>query len=95
MGPALMFQKALILADRGDLPRALETLRAVLDDDPWPVLRVRALVVLAELLAASADPVTARDALTEALARAEEVEDADDLLDAEIRRARELLMYLT
>ncbi|MFT4211063.1 MAG: hypothetical protein QM626_04250 [Microbacterium sp.] len=77
-------------ADRGDVAAAEATLRSLLDTTPGGVLRVRALVVLGDLLSPH-DEQHARMALTEALALAERIEDADDLLDAELDRARELL----
>lgn len=88
--PELRFHKALLLADRGDHRGAEECLRDVLDADVSGQLRVRALVVLGDLLVEE-DPVAARALLADALATAGQVDGADDLVGAELRRARELL----
>ncbi|MFT4085349.1 MAG: hypothetical protein QM638_22440 [Nocardioides sp.] len=90
MSGELAFRKALMQADRGDTAAAEATLRGLLDGEPAGLLRVRALVVLGELLCTHDHPI-ARDVLTEALAVAEQIEDVDDLLDVELSRARELL----
>ena len=90
MSGELAFQKALMQADRGDLPAAEATLRGLLDTATPGVLRVRALVVLGDLLSTH-DEQEARVVLTEALTASERIDDADDLLDAELERARELL----
>lgn len=88
-----MFQKALLLADRANVDRALETLSAILADEVSPVLRVRALVVLGELLV-DEDPTAAATHLSEALAFADEIPDADDVLGVELGRARELVRLI-
>ncbi|RIQ21256.1 hypothetical protein [Jiangella rhizosphaerae] len=86
-------RKALMQADRGDLPGAEATLRRLLDGEASDVTRVRALVVLGDLLTGRGDP-GARWVLTEALSLARELEDADDLLGFEFERAHLLLEEL-
>lgn len=86
----LVFQNALMQADRGDTSGAEATLRSLLSTTPAGVLRVRALIVLGDLLHTH-DVHEARRVLTDALATIEQLGDADDLLNAEAERARELL----
>lgn len=85
-----MFQKALLRADRGDEAGAEEVLRSLLDSTPEGPLRVRALVVLGDLTHPS-DPEGARTLFAEALDLAQHIGGADDLLDVELRVAREML----
>ncbi|WP_158609462.1 hypothetical protein [Cellulomonas triticagri] len=91
MDDRLALHKALMLADRGDPAGAERTLRALLDGAPAGTVRVQALVVLGDLLAEH-DAAAAREVLTEALAA--DLPDADDVLDDERARARELLDLL-
>ncbi len=86
----LMVQKALLRADRGDEAGAEEVLRSLLDSMPEGPLRVRALVVLGDLMHPS-DPDSARTLVAEALDLAQGIDGADDLLDVELRVAREML----
>ena len=79
-------------ADRGDHAAAEATLRHLVEtEDGDSVTRVRTLVVLADLLTSHGDHLSARPLLSDALRAAEDLEDADDLLDHELARARELL----
>ncbi len=86
----LKVQKALTRADRGDEAGAEEVFRSLLDSTPRGVLRARALVVLGDLMHPS-DPEEARTLFAEALDLAERIDGADDLLDVELRMAREML----
>jgi hypothetical protein len=86
----LVFQKALMQADRGDTSGAEATLRSLLSTTQAGALRVRAMIVLGDLLHTH-DVHEARRVLTDALATIEQLGDTDDLLDAEVERARELL----
>lgn len=90
MKSEMVLQKALMRADRGDLSGAEATLRELLASKTSAVTRVRALVVLGDLLSDNADP-EARQALTEAVSLAQQIEDADDLLGFELELARTLL----
>ncbi|MFX4273332.1 hypothetical protein ACQR35_12065 [Pseudarthrobacter sp. J1738] len=90
MDGELALRKALMQADRGDLAAADATLRGLLDTEPVGVLRVRALVVLGDLLS-SQDAPAAHEVLTEAVTVAAQIKGADDLLDVELERACELL----
>lgn len=94
MNEELAFKKALMLADRGDLNRARQTLDTLALQAASPVLRVRALVMLGELLL-DTSPESARHTLTRAFEAASNIEDADDLLDVELHEAREILTRIT
>ena len=86
----MALQKALMQADRGDLPGAEATLRGLLATQTSELTRVRALVVLGDLLSGR-DEVASRQTLTEAVSLAQQIEDADDVLGFELERARVLL----
>lgn len=55
------------------------------------VARVRALVILGDMLSTRGDAMSARPLLNEALSMAKRLDDSDDLLDHELMRARALL----
>jgi hypothetical protein len=88
MDAEMTVRKALMQADRGDHAAAVATLRQLVDaDDADSVVRVRALVILGDMLSSQGDRPSARPLLIEA----ERLGDVDDLLDHELMRARELL----
>ncbi|MDD1386780.1 hypothetical protein [Curtobacterium poinsettiae] len=92
MNGEMAVRKALMQADRGDHAAAVATLRQLVDaDDADSVARVRALVILGDMLSTHGDPPSARPLLIEAVDMAERLGDVDDLLDHELTRARELL----
>jgi hypothetical protein len=92
MDAEMTVRKALMQADRGDHAAAVATLRQLVDaDDADSVVRVRALVILGDMLSSQGDRPSARPLLIEAVDMAERLGDVDDLLDHELRRARELL----
>lgn len=86
----MLFEKALLVLDRGELQRGEDILRQALDlaeRQPDPVATVRILCCLGELLheldrSAEALPF---------LKRVSTIRREDDLLDYETRRAKELL----
>jgi len=80
------YRKALRQADFGRLDAAEATLREVLAAGPEATTRVRALVVLGDLLCGTGRAAEALPLLEEALAGPVE----DDLLDVELDRARAL-----
>lgn len=90
MRDELTLQKALMQADRGDVAGAETTLRRLLTTSLDEILRVRVLVVLGDLLSGHDDQAS-RDMLAEAVELVGRIEDADDLIDLELDRARELL----
>jgi hypothetical protein len=92
MDAEMTVRKALMQADRGDHAAAVATLRQLVDaDDADSVVRVRALVILGDMLSSQGDRPSARPLLIEAVDMAERLGDVDDLLDHELMRARELL----
>lgn len=88
--PHLPLQQPLSLTDRDAIDRAAIVLRGVLGASPSLTQRVRALVVLGDLLSVH-DPAGSHNAFSEALTHAARVENAEVLLDAELRRAHEML----
>lgn len=92
MNDELAVRKALMQADRGDQEAAKATLRQIVEaDDDDSVSRVRALVILGDLLSSQGDAESAQPLLNEALSIAKRLGDSDDLLDQELMRAHELL----
>jgi tetratricopeptide (TPR) repeat protein len=92
MNDELAVRKALMQADRGDHEAAKATLRQIVEaDSDDSVARVRALVILGDLLSSQGDAQSAQPLLNEALSIAKRLGDSDDLLDQELMRARELL----
>ncbi|MBT1634183.1 hypothetical protein FGG90_02790 [Clavibacter tessellarius] len=92
MDAEMTVRKALMQADRGDHAAAVATLRQLVDaDDADSVVRVRALVILGDMLSSQGDRPSARPLLIEAVDMAERLGEVDDLLDHELMRARELL----
>ncbi|PRY39898.1 tetratricopeptide repeat protein [Umezawaea tangerina] len=88
MDVTLLYRKALRQADFGRLDAAESTLREVLAvAERGSAARVRALVVLGDLLCELGRAAEAVPLLDEALAGAPDV---DDLLDHELDRARAL-----
>jgi tetratricopeptide (TPR) repeat protein len=92
MNDELAVRKALMQADRGDHEAAKSTLRQIVETDgDDSVARVRALVILGDLLSSQGDAQSAQSLLNEALNIAKRLGDSDDLLDQELMRAHELL----
>ncbi|MEO6089766.1 MAG: hypothetical protein ABIQ18_42330 [Umezawaea sp.] len=91
MNVAGLYRKALRQAEFGRFDAAESTLREVLaGTKTGEVARVRALVVLGDLLCGVGRETEAMPLLESAL-REGSADDLDDLLDHELARARELL----
>ena len=89
--PELALEQAVQRADDGRTDEAIGELSELLDTESDLAVRVRAGVLLGELLLASGRPESAEVALSDALTAATDSDDLDDVLVAELERARELL----
>ncbi len=92
--PELLLQRALSSAERGDAAVATSELIRLLDTASGLSLRLRAAVVLGELLIASGRSAEAELVLATAASGAEVAEDLDDVDAAELERVRDLLDHV-
>lgn len=92
--PELLLQRALSSAERGEAALATSELIRLLDTASDLSLRLRAAVVLGELLIASNRSAEAELVLATAASGAEVAEDLDDVDEAELERVRDLLDHV-
>ncbi|WP_082677866.1 chorismate mutase [Leucobacter chromiiresistens] len=92
--PELLLQRALSSAERGEAALATSELIRLLDTASDLSLRLRAAVVLGELLIASNRSAEAELVLATAASGAEAAEDLDDVDAAELERVRDLLDHV-